>query len=240
VEGTLDLYPLPWLRVGLVYSAGLGIKWDGDQATGTFAQYGEAMAGLRLWGKTTQVDADLQLRRSIGDYGEALPSMFRPRRGDFAEVLPVWLPSSHQLFVEGGALTGYAGLLECTSGCGGAAAEYRSLARQLLIPFAGLRYVYYSEALNAKPAINRVRYGQLYAHLLLSAFNQPSADAYFWNHDRAHKSPVGFRVGGEIPMSPFCLAALVGQGCAQAGVGVGYTPYPAFVSLDFHLRFAIR
>ncbi|RYZ07219.1 MAG: hypothetical protein EOO73_12675 [Myxococcales bacterium] len=242
VEGTLDLYPLPLLRVGLVYAVGLGIKWDGTQATGTFAQYAEAMAGVRLWGRASEVDADLQLRRSIGGYGEALPSVLRPRRGDFAEVLPVWLPSSHQLFAEAGALTGYTGLLECASGCGGARAEreYRSLARQVLIPFAGLRYVYYSEALNAKPSVNRVRYGQLYAHVLLHAFNQPSPDAYFWNGDRVQRSPVGFRVGGEIPASPFCLVALLGQGCAQAGVGVGYTPYPAFASVDFHLRFAIR
>jgi hypothetical protein len=186
------------------------------------------------------VDADLQLRRSIGNYGEALPKMFRPRSGDFADVLPVWLPSSHQLFAEAGAFTGYTGLLECTTGCDGGAPEYRSLARQVLIPLAGFRYVYYSEALNAKPSINRVRYGQLYAHVLLHAFNQPSADAYFWNGDRVNRSPVGFRVGGELPVSPFCVAALLGQGCAQAGLGVGYTPYPAFASFDLHVRFAIR
>lgn len=240
VEGTLDLYPLPWLRVGLVYAAGFGVKWDGIQAAGTFAQYGEAMAGFRLWATASEADVDLQLRRSIGNYGEALPKVLRPRSGDFAEVLPVWLPSSHQLFAEGGALTGYTGLLECTTGCGGGAPEYRSLARQVLIPFAGFRYVYYSEALNAKPSINRVRYGQLFAHVLLHAFNQPSPDAYFWNGDPVKRSPVGFRVGAEIPASPFCLAALLGQGCAQAGVGFGYTPYPAFASVDFHLRFAIR
>lgn len=74
LEGTLDLYPLPWLRVGLVYAAGVSFKWDGEQTIGTFAQYGEAAVGLRLWSKLSQTDADLQLRRSIGGYGERCPS----------------------------------------------------------------------------------------------------------------------------------------------------------------------
>jgi hypothetical protein len=241
VEGTLDLYPVPWLRVGLIYAAGLSFKWDGQQTTGTFAQYGEAAVGLRLWSTLSQTDADLQLRRSIGGYGEALPKWARPRRGDFAEVLPVWLPSSHHLFVEGGALTGFVGFLECTSGCEpNQVTQYRPLSRQLLIPFAGLRYVYYSEALNEKPAVRRVRYGQLFVHLLLHAFNQPTADAYYWNEQRVERAPVGFRVGGELPVSPFCIAALLGQSCAQPSVSLGYTPYPAFLTVEIHARFPIR
>jgi hypothetical protein len=243
VEATLDMYPTPWLRVGLVYAAGIAFKWnEATQQVGvTFGQYGETAVGVRLWSARSLVDTDLQLRRSVGGHGEAIPSFLRPKKGDFAEVLPVWLPSSHQVFAEGGAMTGFIGLLECKSGCEpNQLAEYRPLSRQLVIPFVGFRYVYYSEALNEKPSIKRVHYAQLFAHLLLHAYNQPTAQAHFWNEDRVARSPVGFRVGGELPISPFCVAALLGMSCGQPSLTLGYTPYPAFFSAEIHVRFPIR
>ncbi len=243
VEGTLDLYPLPWLRAGLVYSAGLSFKFGGETAAATFAQYGEAVVGLRFASIDSMADVDLQLRHSIGGAGEALPAWARPRKGDFADVVPIRLPSSHQFFVEGGALTGFIGLKKCTANCAEVTSEptvYRELSRQLLIPFAGVRYVYYSEATIPRPGIGRVRYGQLFAHVLFHAFNQPRAAAYYLSGDAVKRSSLGMRVGLDLPESPFCLAALTGMRCAQGSISAGYTPFPGFVSFEFHVRFPIR
>lgn len=243
VEGTLDLYPVPWLRLGFVYGAGLTAKYGGKQSQATFAQYGEAVVGLRFVMQGSEVDADLQLSHSIGNYGEALPSFVRPSSGRFADVERVWLPSSHQLFVEGGAFTGFIGLQACTANCQPyrtSPPQFRELSRQRLVPFAGFRYVYYSEALMDKPTVNRVRYGQVFARALLHTYNQPAVDAYFLNGDRVKSSEVGVMVGGEAPLSPFCAMALLGAGCAQASMSIGYTPFPAFLSFEAHLRFPIR
>jgi len=242
VEGSLDVYPAPWLRLGFIYAAGVGTAWDGRQTTATFAQYGEGMVGLRLWSTRTQVDVDLQLRRSVGNYGQALPGWARPRNGDFAEVLPVWLPSSHHLFIEGGALTGHVGLKQCSANCEPNAPDlptYSALSRQLVIPFAGLRYVYYSEALNARPHVDRVRNVDVYVHALLHAFNKPSVQGYYPNGTEAHGAAVGVRVGADLPFSPFCLGALAGLGCAQPGLSVGYAPYPAFLTGSVTIRIPI-
>jgi len=83
----------------------------------------------------------------------------------------------------------------------------------------------------AKPAVDRVRYAQLFAHVLFHAFNQPRVRAYFLNGERADVSPLGVMFGGELPISPFCAAALVGMGCAQLSMSAGYTPFPAFASV---------
>ena len=92
-----------------------------------------------------------------------------------------------------------------------------------------------------QPPLDRVRYGQLYAHVLFDAFNKPEADAYYLSDDRVKRSSLGVRVGAEPPVSPFCLAALVtGMSCAQFSMTLGYTPFPAFLSFEMHVRFPIR
>lgn len=244
IEGTLDAYPVPWLRLGALYSMGVGFEVDGDQFVGGFAQYGEAAVGFRVWGKHSETATDLQLRRSVGGYGEALPGWLRPEKGAFADVVPVLLPSSHQVFVEGGALTGLAALQRCTANCDATSTvtterQYTNASTQLLIPFAGLRYVYYSEAIMAKPRVNLVRYGQLFGHVLLHAFNAPSFEAYHVGQEPAARAALGMRVGGELPLSSLCVAALLGGVCGQGGASIGYTPYPAFVLLEFHVHFPI-
>jgi hypothetical protein len=244
LQGTLDAYPVPWLRLGAIYGAGLSFKSENEKTLLAFAQYGEAAIGLRLWHTLTEVDAELQLQRSVGGYGEALPSWLRPSKGDFADVVPVWLPSSHHLFVEGGALTGFIGLKRCTANCDPlsrvAPPEYVDFTRQLLVPFAGLRYVYYSEALSDKPSIHRVRYGQLFAHLLFDGFNRPDFDASYLNGDRVDRNAFGVRIGGQLPVNPLCIAALLGGSCAHVTATLGYTPYPAFLIFETHVQFPIR
>jgi len=228
----------------LIYAAGIGFKGTPEGvADAAFAQYGEAEAGIRVFSSFTRVDADLQLRRSLGNYGEALPRWIRPKSGNYADVVPVRLPSSHQVFIEGGALTGFTGFQTCVQHCGpndSSPASYRDLSRQVVVPLAGTRYVYYSEAIMERPRVNRVHYGQLFLHVLFHAFNQPSETAYFWSGDRVKRSNLGMRVGAVLPMSPLCVAALLGAGCAQGALALGYTPFPAFVSVEADLRFPIR
>jgi len=242
VEGRLDLYPRPWLRVGLEYALGLGFKWNGRETDLTFAQYGEAVLGVRVLGALSEADVDLQLSHSIGGYGEALPRALRPRGSVFAaNVVPVLLPSSHGLFVEGGALTGYIGLKRCTTTCGGTEdlnPQYASVARQLVMPFAGLRYVYYSEAYIPRPSTMRIRYTQVFAHVLFRPYNQPRGDLSYLGDGRVDRSALGMRVGAVFPVSPFCLNALVlGGRCAQTSLSLGYTPFPAILMFEFHALF---
>jgi hypothetical protein len=91
------------------------------------------------------------------------------------------------------------------------------------------------------PHVNRVHYGQLFAHLLFHAFNQPNETAYFWaGGARVKSSNLGVQVGGVLPISPLCVLALLGGGCAQAALALGYTPYPAFFSFEVDARFPIR
>jgi len=147
--------------------------------------------------------------------------------------------------VEGGAMTGFVGLTRCLANCGSDRASpqvLESVARQLLIPFAGLRYVYYSEALMARPAVRITRYGQVFAHALVHAFNAPSGDTLYINGNHAGHPPFGVRVGGVLPVSPFCIASLMGVDgvCAEAGASIGYLPFPDFVLLELHIRFPFR
>lgn len=247
-EATLDLYPWPWLRIGLVYALGFSFKWNeiDKRPDVVFGQYGEAAVGGRIWSRHSEAHEDLQLRHSIGGYGVALPGSSTSAQNSLAEVVPVSLPSSHQLFIEGGALTGFVGLTRCLANCRSDVSEgaqvLGSVTRQLLIPFAGLRYVYYSEAVMARPSIQIVRYGQVFVDVLAHAFNAPSGDTLYLNGHLAGHPPVGLRVGGVLPVSPFCIAARLGMDgvCAEAGASLGYLPFPDFALLELHIRFPLR
>jgi hypothetical protein len=175
---------------------GFSFKWNeqGKRPDVVLGQYGEAVVGGRVWGQHSEADQDLQLSHAIGGYGVAPPKSWRLGRSDPSEVVPVSLPSSHQLFVEGGAITGFVGLTRCLANCGSypeSPQVLESVARQLLIPFGGLRYVYYSEALMARPHVQIIRYGQVFAHVLVHAFNAPSGDTLYLNGDHAGHPPVG-------------------------------------------------
>lgn len=116
---------------------------------------------------------------------------------------------------------------------------YSALSRQLVIPFAGFRYAYYSEALNAHPHVERVRYTDVYVHALIHAFNKPSVQGYYPSGAEAHGNAVGVRVGADLPFSPFCLGSLAGFGCAQPSLSLGYAPFPAFLTGSVTIRIPI-
>lgn len=246
IEGTFDWYPVDRMRVGLVYAFGFTLDWDEERRnTGVrAAQYAEAVVGARVWGRESESEEELQLRRSIGGYGVARSEWLK-RWSKEPPGVPVSLPSSHGVFIEAGAMTGLAGLKRCVANCESTVSGekvMRSVARQLLIPFAGVRYVYYSEAAMDQPPVHIRRHGQLFGHLLVHAFNAPSGETLYLNDHRAGHPPLGFRIGGTVPMSASCIAAIVGihGACAEAGGSIGYLPFPDFVLLELHVRFPIE
>ncbi|HKY40577.1 MAG TPA: hypothetical protein VJN18_31800 [Polyangiaceae bacterium] len=244
LQGTLDVYPVRWLRFGLIYGAGMSFS---DNRKLAFAQYGEGQVGVRLFGGASEADAELQLRRSVGGYGEALPSWLRRATGSDAETIPVWLPSSHALFVEGGAFTGYMALKHCVASCAydplmpALEPEMVAVSHQLVLPFAGIRYVYYSEATMAAPVVNRVRYTQVFLHALLRPINEPEGEWTYLSGDHVARAALGMRMGWEFPVTPGCLAnLLLRTGCLQGSFSLGYTPFPAFLLFQFHALLPIR
>jgi hypothetical protein len=220
----LDLYPAPWLRLSALYSFGFSPTRNG--ATGS--SYAEAAVGVRVYGADSQTALDLTSR--------AIP---------YADPVTVkaFVPSYHALFVEGGSMTGFFSSATCTANCDtslGFQPELASDNHQFVLPFAGLRYVYFYQAASEHAHFRRREYLQVYVHAIGAAFNAPHHDMWAWNGERLDHNPAGARFGVELPPPRFCVADLVlGTGCAQGGFALGYSPTPGFIFFELHISYLV-
>jgi hypothetical protein len=219
-----DLYALPWLRLSALYSFGFSPTHNDVRGS----NYAEAAVGVRVFGHQSQTALDLTTRA----IAYAAPVTVR-----------AFVPSSHALFVEGGAIAGFFSAAQCTANCDLAGSGEKTLVadeRQLILPFAGLRYVYFYQAASQHARFRNRAYLQVYAHAIGRAFNAPDHPIFDWKGDPLDRNPIGGRIGVDLPPPHTCVADLVlHTGCAQGGLALGYSPTPGFVFFEFHISYLV-
>jgi hypothetical protein len=221
----LEAFPIEWLRLEAVYSGGFGLGREEP----FFTNYAEALLGVRAFGagseRAVEIEREPQAKSVGRPWGRPAPS---------TDVeLRVWLPSYHALFVEGGMLTGFVALDRCAFNCDNGVEEddiVENADRQLFVPFAGLRYLYFIHARSKKKQeLSRAKMSQVYVHLLFGTINEP-AQGSLWAEDgrTATRAAVGARVGLE---QPACA-----NDCISAVVEGGYLPSPGSLLLSAGIR----
>jgi hypothetical protein len=138
------------------------------------------------------------------------------------------VPSSHSLEVEAGMLSGYYALYRCTAACDEPQVSARTMAnagRQLAVPFAGLRYVYYRFARSRETPFRAKQRFLLGADVLTRPIDNPAAGLQNVRGKVIEQSPVGGRVAIQFPgfqKNPNSLAM-------SMDLTLGYLPSPSDV-----------
>lgn len=208
-----DVYPLPALRLSSFLSCGftptLNEKWK-------FSLYGEAGVGVAVmrWQSRTVVELPVvaaRLRRE------------EPGNTPIARAI---VPSSHALELEAGMLSGYYDLYRCTENCSAEPALRTRVAAgsQVLIPYAGLRYVYYRLARSKQAPFRAASRFQLAADVLTAAVNPPDPSLFsVFHNERPGRHPIGGRV---VVRLPAFKCAILGP-CLGLDLSGGFIPSPS-------------
>jgi len=207
-----DLYVLPRLRLNAIVTLGatLAHPYRKEWELNVYGEAGVGVAVLR-WPSSTTVTWPVPRLES------------KPSTGN---ELKVDLPSSHSLEVEGGIISGHAVLFRCTADCAPQPTSwstYLKAARQVVMPYAGLRYVYFRRAWSARAHIGAKQQFQLAADVVFRPFVQPASDLVNLSADRIGRRQMGFRVMSQLP---FFGCSYSGR-CVGVEVGAGYLPSPA-------------
>ena len=219
---TAEFYPTRWLRLSGLYSFGFS-PIENDV---TFSHFGEAALGVAVFNRISDSPLDLTSR--------AIPNAD-------PYTIKTFVPRYQAVFVEGGALTGFFSPARCTANCNDELTPKTLVAanQQLVMPFAGVRYVSYYKVSSERARFQKRNYLQLYAHVFAKAFNAPGYPIYDYKGESFANGPVGGRVGFDLPPG-LCIADLVlHTGCAQGGGAVGYSPTPGYLFLELHLSYLI-
>src|SRR5450432_2860780 len=169
-----DLYPLQWLRLSALYSFGFS-PTNNDVVVSSYA---EAAVGVRVFNRPSQTALDLTSRAIA--YASPL-------------TLRAFVPSSQALFVEGGAIAGFFSPARCTANCDLTGPGEKTLVaddRQLFLPFAGLRYVYFYQAASQRARFRNRAYLQVFVHAIGRAFNTPDHPIFSWKGETLDRNPI--------------------------------------------------
>jgi hypothetical protein len=217
IGAALDLLPVPWLRLGVLYSFGISMERSKSQAS----HYAEASVGLRVLG----VDQDM----AVDLHPNGFPTLLRSR----VPTVKAWLPARHALFVEGGAMTGLSFLAHCSGATCDELNDAETADRQqLVMPFAGLRYTLDYRADSKRQGMTKRFLLHVYAHALAKPLEVESADRFFTDGTSAGSPGWGGRAGVRLVGTGDCLQhVLFGWRCPEvpglgAGLELGYAPYP--------------
>jgi hypothetical protein len=208
-----DVYPLPSLRLSSFLSCGfsptLNEKWQ-------FNLYGEVGVGVAVM-------------RWHGEKVVELPVVAARLRREQSTNTPIArgiVPSSHALELEAGALTGYYDLYRCTENCTAEASlrTREAAGKQLMIPYAGLRYVYYRMARSQQAPFRSASRFQVAVDVLTGAISPPDPSLFsvFYN-ERPTRNPIGGRV---VIRLPAFTCAILGP-CFGLDLAGGYMPNPS-------------
>ena len=218
---TVEGMPLEWLRLSALYSVGI----SPTKGSVAWSNYAEAAIGVRLLRGTGEDRASIRLEKKRFGFFTSYP-----------DKLKVWVPSHHALFIEGGALTGFSSLETCSDCAAEDGTEPPADNRQLVIPFGGLRYVYGYDVGSRRQNLRARVLIQAYAHLLVMPLNAPEEPRYFPNGDSAGPAGFGGRVGIMFPPFWTCIAEFVlGFGCLDGNLAVGYAPYPRIFLFELQI-----
>jgi hypothetical protein len=214
-----------WSRLRLSSSLILGaMAADPGRMDWEFNVYGEAGVGIAAF--------RWQSRKAITWPVPKLRS--KPIEGELRAIVP----SAHALEVEVGALSGHHMLYRCTGNCAAQESserEYTKAALQVVMPYAGLRYVYFRRASSQRAHISVAQRFQLGVHAVLRPFVQPAADLVNEGTQKISRHKVGFRVVSQLPFG----------GCKPAGIcegldlAIGWLPSPASFYLSATATFLV-
>ena len=212
VEG----FATSWLRLSATYAAGASL---GDKDV-EFSNYAEASAGVALFSTHTNVDEPLTTR----------PDPAHPN------LVHALIPVYQAMLVEGGALSGLLTWQSCTDNCTDPDVTNLQFAdhnRQLVLPFAGLRYIYYYDVASRHAALRRRALTEVYVHAIFSPLDPPPNGAY-WERNTTSKVALGGRLGFD-----FLTHSHDGNdtGVARWGFALGVLPYPLLPFLELRLAF---
>jgi len=217
---SLDALPAPWLRVSGLYSFGMTLGKDHGYAS----SYAEALIGVRIYSTVSESRVDIPRTDK--------PSFLNP------PVIKIFIPAYHGVFVEAGAITALTALERCLH-CGSDIAQTTDV-QQVLIPVAGVRYVYAYDIESKRANLRRRMLLQLYGQVMVTPFFATKEARYFPNGASAGPPGIGGRVGIDIPPFGGCLARwLFGTGCGNGNVALGYAPYPRFFIFELQIGFPI-
>jgi hypothetical protein len=218
---TLEAVPVKWLRLSALYSFGISptkneIAWT---------SYAEALAGVRLFGISSESAVDIKLKKRGAGLNPKVP------------IVKAWLPSYHALFVEAGGMMGFTSLEVCSDDCVDADGNpVPSDDGYLVMPMAGIRYVFAYDARSVRRNVRARALVQVYAHLIGKPFNTSEAPRYFPSGTSAGKQGFGGRAGVAIPPLWTCLAEItLGIGCLDGNIALGYAPYPRILILELQV-----
>jgi hypothetical protein len=208
-----DVYALPRLRVSAFLSAGF---LNAASASWRFSVYGEGGIGLVVARWQSQTIAHLPV----------VAARFRRQDPTDGPIARAVVPSSHALELEGGVLSGYYALYRCTANCDSEASvrTRETAGKQLVIPYAGLRYVYYRLARSKQAPFRSASRFQVAAHVLVAPFDPPDPQLFrvLWEDHPSH-DPVGGRIVFRLPAFK---CAILGP-CFGLDFTAGYLPSPS-------------
>jgi len=209
-----DSYLLPRLRLSTLFSAGFS-PTNTDKEN--FSVYGEASVGVAAWRWHSHTIAELPV----------VAARFHRENPADGPIARAVVPSSHSLELEAGALTGYYDLYRCTANCGDPDFSRRTAdpaGTQLLIPYAGLRYVYYRYARSKQAPFRSASRFQLAADVLTAPFKPPDPRLFtvLYNSHPSHH-PIGGRL---LFRFPAIKCAVLGP-CFGIDLSAGYLPTPS-------------
>ena len=178
------------------------------------------------------------LKLSSGESAVDVP--LKARGAGFPEipVVKAWVPAHHALFVEAGGMTGLSSLQECIENCDpeDEFAESPPDPTQLVMPLGGIRYVYGFDLMSKRRHARARFLLELFAHVLGPPLNAPDGPRYWPNGSSAGDPGFGGRVGiSTSPMGTCIAQILVGFGCLDGGLALGYAPYPRFFLFEMQV-----
>ncbi len=207
-------FPVNWLRLSAFYGAGVALDLEGS----FFSSYAEGIVSFKLFG------VDSGSMKDVYDKEAGFFTRPRPKL-----VLTARLPSHHGFLAEGGVFTGTVALQRCVANCELESEVLAQRKRQLVYPFAGLRYIFYTEARSKKrPLVERVAEVHAFGHVIARPLNDWRPAGYYGRRQVNEPQNLGFRVGTVLPV---CRT----PGCFGAGISLGVLPSPRALMLDLSI-----
>lgn len=233
----LDAYALPRLRLTAIASPGASVDVNGDWRASFYGEAGFGIAVLRWLGET------------IVRLPSAATKNFRSKRTAFERFmfgdetppdnlfLHAPVPASHSLELEAGAFSGHYPLYRCIAHCNDeprlVLPTREDASRQLLLFYAGVRYVYYRSARSERARFRSSAGVDVAVDAIHNPFTPSDANLFnLYERHPAH-NPVGVRVKLRIP----AVKCTANGGCLGFDIMGGYLPNPADALVSVNLTF---
>lgn len=223
----VDFYVPPRLRLTAISSVGASVDVNGEWRASFYSEVGFGVAVLRWLGET------------IAELPSAASKNFRSKRTPFQRfmlgdesppdnlLLHALVPASHSLELEAGAFSGHYPLYRCVAHCDNeprmVLSTREDASRQVLLLYAGVRYVYYRWAHSERARLHSSAGVEVAVDAIHNPFTPPDADLFNLYERHPTHNPVGLRVKLRLP----AVKCTVNGGCLGFDLQGGYLPSPA-------------